>query len=637
MTNFPGIVDALSLAISERGYSVLTPVQKAVLDPNVVGKDLIVSAQTGSGKTVAFGLAIAPEILNPLREFPEKKVPLGLVIAPTRELALQVKREFSWLYSRTGVSVASCVGGMDMRSEKRSLDKGAHIVFGTPGRLRDHIERGFLKLSNIAAVVLDEADEMLDLGFREELEFILASTSEKRRTVLFSATLSKGIAKLAERYQDNAVRVSTLAEKEQHLDIEYRALKIASKDQENAIMNLLRYYDADNALVFCSTRLGVNHLTSRLMNRGFSVVSLSGELSQKERTHALQSLRDGRAKVCVATDVAARGIDLPKLQLVVHADLPKNREYLLHRSGRTGRAGNKGVSVLVVPKSAQRKAEKLLDAANIKAIWGTPPSADEILRRDNERIFNDPIFVEGNKSEDSEFIIKIIKRYSVEEITGALLRKYRLDKFAPDDLRSIDEDQNQTKTKKSPMSGVWFSVSMGRKQKVDPRWLLGTMIKVGKIQKKDIGSITIEEETSFVEINAKVASDLVNSIKENNELIPGLKISLLKKNTTSQRTLKRSPGFKNSKDRRKERRSHERLNENKLDNTPVDGNKTDTQKLNTKEPTKTPSDFTRSNGKPTKLKKANEKKYSTNKKLRAGTETKKGKFQKKRSHRGKAE
>src|SRR5262249_11300274 len=207
--------------------------------------------------------------------------------------------------------------------------------------------------------------EMLDLGFREDLEFILDSAPTDRRTLMFSATVPRSIATLAKNYQRDAVRISTASEQKQHVDIEYRALVVAPSDRENAIINVLRYYEARNAIVFCSTRAAVNHLTARFNNRGFSVVALSGELSQNERTHALQAMRDGRARVCIATDVAARGIDLPGLELVIHADLPTNPETLLHRSGRTGRAGRKGVSALIVPNNARRRTERLLQNAKL--------------------------------------------------------------------------------------------------------------------------------------------------------------------------------------------------------------------------------------------------------------------------------
>ena len=235
--------------------------------------------------------------------------------------------------------MATCVGGMDMRKERRQLERGAHIVVGTPGRLRDHITKGSLDLSNLRAVVLDEADEMLDLGFREDLEFILAAAPEQRRTLMFSATVPKPIAHLAKTFQRDAVRIVATAASERHADIDYQMVVAQSHERENAIINTLLYFDSGSAIVFCHTREAVKHLTARLANRGFTVVALSGELSQAERTNALQAMRDGRARVCVATDVAARGIDLPNLDLVIHADMPTNPDILLHRSGRTGRAG----------------------------------------------------------------------------------------------------------------------------------------------------------------------------------------------------------------------------------------------------------------------------------------------------------
>ena len=201
----------LQTALTSRGYTELTPVQTAVTDPDLIGADMLVSAQTGSGKTVGFGLALGPTLLGDADRFEPADTPLALIIAPTRELAIQVKRELSWLYAETGVVMASCVGGMDMRDERRALARGAHIVVATPGRLRDHIMRGSINLTAIRGVVLDEADEMLDLGFREDLEFILGECPDTRRTLMFSATVPAQIARLAKTYQKDAVRVATQA------------------------------------------------------------------------------------------------------------------------------------------------------------------------------------------------------------------------------------------------------------------------------------------------------------------------------------------------------------------------------------------------------------------------------------------
>ncbi len=512
MTETTSVHPALAQALEKRGYAEMTPVQHAVLAPELEGADLLVSAQTGSGKTVAFGLAIAPTLLGKAEKFPYVPAPVALAIAPTRELALQVKRELEWLYESTGATIASCVGGMDYRAERRTLERGAQIVVGTPGRLRDHIERGSLDLSMIRAVVLDEADEMLDLGFRDELEFILGSAPEDRRTLLFSATVPRSIASLAERYQRDAVRVKTEAEQKQHVDIEYRALTVAHNDEENAIINLLRFYEAQNAIVFCNTRAAVNHLTARLTNRGFSVVALSGELSQNERTHALQAMRDGRARVCVATDVAARGIDLPNLELVIHADLPKNRESLLHRSGRTGRAGRKGISALIVPVRSRRRTERLLQNARVNATWDTPPSADDVLRRDDERILQDATLHEPLSEAEAEFAQELLNRFGAQQIAGALVKAYRKGRSAPEELRAPSEADNKPRARNDFDGGVWFSLSIGHKQKAEPRWMLPMLAKNGKLKKGEIGSIRIQQMVSYVEISPKAAERFIKAI-----------------------------------------------------------------------------------------------------------------------------
>ncbi len=488
---------ALLDAIAARGYDTLTPVQEAVTAPDLSGADMLVSAQTGSGKTLGFGLAIAPTLLGDAESFDAAGAPLGLIIAPTRELALQVKRELAWAYEKAGAQLASCVGGMDMRDERRALARGAHIVVATPGRLRDHIGRGAIDLSAIRAVVLDEADEMLDLGFREDLEFILDAVPAERQTLLFSATVPNAIAKLAQSYQRDAKRISTASEKQQHADIEYRALNVSARDAENAIINVLRYYEAPNAIVFANTRAMVNRLTTRLSNRGFPVVALSGELSQSERTHALQAMRDGRARVCVATDVAARGIDLPNLDLVVHAELPSNHETLLHRSGRTGRAGRKGVSALIVPPAARKKAERILKFAKLRAEWDVAPGAEAVMARDELRMLADPVWSEALTESEAAPVAKLTESFSPEQIAAAYLRLYHARHSAPEELGPAD-------AKPAPRAAfgpsVWYSLEGGQAAGAEPRRLLPMLCKAGGISKDDIGAIRVHHEASFIEI-----------------------------------------------------------------------------------------------------------------------------------------
>jgi ATP-dependent RNA helicase DeaD len=517
------MIQTLADALAERGYETLTAVQEAVTAPELAEADLLVSAQTGSGKTVGFGLAIATTLLNEEGRLGPAAAPMALIIAPTRELAFQVMREMVWLYAKAGARVASCVGGMDMRDERRTLERGAHIVVGTPGRLRDHIQRGSLDMSELRAVVLDEADEMLDLGFREDLEFMLSEAPAERRTLMFSATVPPMIATLAKQYQRDAIRVSTQSGTKQHADITYQATRVASSDAENGIINLLRYHEATTAIVFANTRAAVNRLMSRFSNRGFSVVSLSGELSQNERTHALQALRDGRARVCVATDVAARGIDLPNLELVIHADLPSNAEGLLHRSGRTGRAGRKGISALIVTPRDVKKAERLLRFAKIQAEWVTAPSAEDILQRDEERLLNDPAWQEEITPAQLSFAERLLALHSPERIAAAFLRLHRAGHSAPEDL-SPPDTRSAPKERKPFGPSKWFALSVGRDDRAEARWLLPLLCRIGNLDKEAIGAIRVQQAETFVELSETAVPAFVDRLSDGSELENGITI-----------------------------------------------------------------------------------------------------------------
>jgi ATP-dependent RNA helicase DeaD len=530
---FPTLAASIAVALAERGYAEPTAVQAAVLEAETAGRDLLVSAQTGSGKTVAYGLAISRDLLGEEERLPNAGLPLALVVAPTRELALQVQTELSWLYGRAGGRVISCVGGMDPMTERRQLAHGAHIVVGTPGRLRDHIERGNLRPQSMRAVVLDEADEMLDLGFREDLEAILESLPAERRTLLFSATVPRPIAQLAKSFQKDALRIAAAGEGGQHSDIEYRALSVAPGEMERAVVNTLRFLDPRTAIVFCTTRAAVNRLHGNLVERGFSAVALSGELSQAERTRAMQGLRDGRARVCVATDVAARGLDLPDLALVIHADLPNDPETLLHRSGRTGRAGKKGISALVVPHNRRRIAERLLMGAKVKAEWSPAPSAEEIQAKDVERLAETATAMLDQMPEEADLALgrRLLEGRNPEAIAAALAKLMRAHLPAPEELagpvqyaprpdRDGPRDQQRPVARdsgtqapreyqgQSPVAvqGVWFRMNVGRNNQADPRWILPLLCHRGHVTREAIGQIRIlDRETRF-----EVASHLAD-------------------------------------------------------------------------------------------------------------------------------
>ncbi|WP_425475481.1 DEAD/DEAH box helicase [Mesorhizobium quangtriensis] len=521
---------SLASALAGKGYSHLTPVQLEMANGGHGEADLLVSAQTGSGKTVAFGIAISSTLLGESDQFDPPGRPLGLVIAPTRELAIQVQRELDWLYAPTGIQTATCVGGMDMRKERRALERGAHLVVGTPGRLRDHISKGALDLGELRAVVLDEADEMLDLGFREDLEFILSAAPAERRTLLFSATVPRGIAELAKTFQKNAVRVAATTPAEQHADIEYQLMLVRRDEREHAVINTLLGSDSSSALVFCHTREAVRHLTARLANRGFSVVSLSGEMAQSERSNALQSMRDGRAHVCVATDVAARGIDLPNLDLVVHADVPSNPATLLHRSGRTGRAGRKGICVLIVPENRRGAAQRVLALAKLTATVRAAPSIADIEARYRRQIIDAAVAAAEPDEGEAAFVEELLGKIPAERIVAAFVRQQLAARPVPEDISPLPVSDMQTGKRKhdKPLEGerrpaergpdmeggVWFTLSLGRKQRADPKWLLPMICKAGGVSKRDVGSIRIDDTETRFEISAEKARDFAERISK---------------------------------------------------------------------------------------------------------------------------
>ena len=534
MTMLPETIHpALATALVAKGYDTLTPVQLSMLGEEADGRDLLVSAQTGSGKTVAFGMAIAPTLLGEDLAFGQAGAPLALLIAPTRELALQVQRELQWLYEEAGAKIAAGVGGMDIRTERRAFERGAHIVVGTPGRLRDHITKGALDLTAIRAVVLDEADEMLDLGFREDLEFILAAAPEGRRTLMFSATVPKAIAELAQGFQHDALRVTATAANERHADIDYVQVIVRSDEKEHAIINTLLLYDDSNTIVFCHTREATKHLAARLANRGFPVVSLSGELTQAERSNALQAMRDGRARICVATDVAARGIDLPNLDLVIHADIPSNPETLTHRSGRTGRAGRKGTCVLIVPQHKRKAVQRTLGYANIKSSERGAPTIAEIDRHNHDQMLARAKEVAAPEENEIALVAELLALLSPEQLAAAYLRREVSSRPAAEDVSeeripSINEkparkrfedgparefEPREPREKRAPMQGgQWFVMPVGRKHRADPKWLLPMICKAGDVVKADIGSIKIGELETRFEISSDKAAAFADKV-----------------------------------------------------------------------------------------------------------------------------
>jgi ATP-dependent RNA helicase DeaD len=371
----------LGQALTELGFVELTAVQKAVLEPNVADFDLRITSQTGSGKTVAIGLLLRDllGVMTPLSAPSLPARPLCLLLVPTRELAKQVRRELSALYHPFGVRIGCTTGGTSYRDERRSLSQAPKLVVGTPGRLLDHLREGTIDASEVHSIVLDEADRMLDLGFSEDLEAIFALVPDRKHTHMVSATLEGAVLRLADRYQTQPRQLRGTMAGRANLDIEHVAHVVAPARRLDALVNLLLCAREERTLVFVRTRKDVVELTDELGSAGFLVRGLSGDMEQRERDRALADFRDGRSFVMVATDVAARGIDVQDTTRVIHYDPPTDPDSYTHRSGRTGRAGKKGKSIILIAPGRERALMQLLNRATIRVRFDKLPGRAEVL------------------------------------------------------------------------------------------------------------------------------------------------------------------------------------------------------------------------------------------------------------------
>ena len=540
-----GLVPALAEAIAARGYQSATPVQMAVLQSKVRGRDLLVSSQTGSGKTLAFGSLIAQTLLDdgapaqgPEAAGAARRIrrPMALVIAPTRELANQVRSELAWLFARTPLTVAAFTGGSDIRRDLKSLHAGADLVVGTPGRLVDLLSRKALHLEEVKAVVVDEADEMLDMGFREDLETILGAATARTRTHMFSATLPQPILALAARYQKDAARIDahSLGEASTHEDIRHVAYLTAMGDRRKAVVNVLRHNPDQRAIVFGTTREGVADLHRELVSQGFRAVVLSGDRAQAERNRALAALRAGEAQILVATNVAARGLDLPEVDLVVHADLPLNGEALTHRSGRTGRAGRKGTSVLIASLAERRKAERLLAYAKVDFSWANAPGAKEI-RAQGERRLEEALRADA-AAEPSAAALAMVQRLSPDIKQDRLLlllldrELERLPKgevLRPVDTRVTKSTDSYRRDSGPPVShadfsrdAVVFRVNLGAESRAEPGWLLPLICRRGGVTRREVGAIRVGPQSSEFEIAGEAAKDFALAASQTDPRAP---------------------------------------------------------------------------------------------------------------------
>lgn len=543
---FERVPQPLRRALEGRGFSELTPVQVAALDAVDGSRDLRISSQTGSGKTVALGLAISAELIASKAGGP-RLGPDTLIIVPTRELASQLQKELEWLYAGlTAVRIDCVTGGTPVHLERRRLARKSRILVGTPGRLVDHIRNKALDCSSVKQLVLDEADQMLDMGFRDELEAILESMpAEGRRTHMLSATFPAAVRRLTERYQSNPLHVEGTRLGAANEDIAHLCHLVRTNDRYGAIVNVLLLANGERSLIFVATRAKAADLAERLAKDGFAAMPLSGDLAQAQRTRTLNAFKTGTVAVLVATDVAARGLDVPEVATVLHGDLPMDGEVYTHRSGRTGRAGRKGRSILLVTSTAQRRARRILADARVEAQWQGLPSAAEVnkalKKRFRQRLWTTLEEVKGKLSpEDLDYANKLLADQDPGEIVAGLISSMKSEKVRePYDMQSPRvTGQGQGKRERefgggrerssAPRRGkgdfTRFRINWGFRNGASPQRILATICRRGDVPSRFIGAIDIGSVSATFDVASSAAKDFERGVRKPDSRDPNRRI-----------------------------------------------------------------------------------------------------------------
>lgn len=478
--NFPGVCRELLEALSRRDYAEPTAVQRSILSSEASGRNLRISSQTGSGKTVAIGLAIAPDLMQHVAGTKGKvSGPYALFITPTRELAVQVRDELTWLFENIkGVMVQSVTGGSDVRRDQRMLSRKPMVLVGTPGRLLDHLGSGKLVLKDIGHVVLDEADQMLDMGFKDELDSIVEALPETRCSHLVSATFPREVKRLADRFQDDPLHVQGTQLGAANQDIEHIAYVMRPKERYAALVNILLLEQGERCLVFVERRVDAAEVAEYLERDHMSALPLSGDLAQAQRTRTLNAFRNGTVKTLVATDVAARGIDVADISTVIHLSMPRDAAIYTHRSGRTGRAGRRGRSVLLIPPFAERRVRHLMERARISVSWEALPTAAQIvkaLQKRSRRVLHEKLETQRPDKELLTYAKTLLERYDSPSLVAHLLAIAQPElPTAPLDVASVaphqasDAPRPRTTPKKIAANKPWRSKGYGRRGSSKP-------------------------------------------------------------------------------------------------------------------------------------------------------------------------
>ena len=414
------ISDEIRKAIEDMGFTNPTPIQKMAIPEALKGIDITAQAQTGSGKTIAFAIPVLEKIFIPDRS------PQAIILCPTRELCMQVADEIAKVGSKIKkLKVLAVYGGQPIGKQARVLKKGVHIVVGTPGRVIDHIERGNLDLIGIESVVLDEADEMLEMGFREDIERILSDTPHQRQTLLFSATMPKEIRDIARKYQKNPKFIKVANKKQNVPKITQYAFSCDIKDKFDSLTRLIEAYDVKLVLIFCNTKKSVDFVKKHLKKQGFSVDALHGDMTQQARDKVMNKFRNGNIDILVATDVAARGLDIDGVDVIINYDVPQNSDDYIHRIGRTARAGKTGFAFTLVSRDEISRFNNI-KKSNRNIVEKDVPTLREINEIQCNLILNEVKKSKGNLEEYVEIIKKSEnKEFSSAELAAGLLKMIR--------------------------------------------------------------------------------------------------------------------------------------------------------------------------------------------------------------------
>ncbi len=504
-------------AVENKGFEEATPIQAQAIPYVLEGRDVIGQAQTGTGKTAAFGIPILEKLSH------EEKAVQALVLCPTRELAIQVAEEIRELakYKR-GVEILPVYGGQPIDRQIKALKKRPQIIVGTPGRVMDHMNRGTLKIDKIRMAVLDEADEMLDMGFIDDIVTILKAAPDERQTLLFSATMPKAILDLTKRFQKNPHHVKVVHKELTAPKIEQVYYEVKEKTKAEVLSRLIDMYNPKLSLVFCNTKKKVDELVEELQGRGYFADGLHGDLKQVQRDRVMAKFRTGAVDILVATDVAARGIDVDDVEAVFNYDLPQDEEYYVHRIGRTARAGREGKAFTFVVGREIYKLRDIQRYAKAKIALKKAPSSEDV-EEVRTNMYLEKV-KESMEDGDLEQYVEAIERlagedYTTIDIAAALLKMA----IGGKGKEAQPEETDYENTGAEP-GMVRLFINIGRNQKIRPGDIVGGIAGETGIPGKLIGSIDIYDKYTFVEVPREYANDVINIMKDNQ--IKGKKINI---------------------------------------------------------------------------------------------------------------